>query len=194
MEPARSLKDTLVFCGKRLREGARLMIGVPDYETYVAHMRQAHPGQPVMSYAEFFRERLKAIAAEGGFEHQIIFAGFQENAIDYMRLMDIVAHTSTHPEPFGIVTLEAMLASRPLVSTTIGGPAEVVISGETGLLVEPGKPELLAAALESLLDDPARAADMARRGRARLDSHFSLAANLSRTMEVYERILARTTA
>ncbi len=39
---------------------ARLMVGVPDYETYVAHRRQNHPGLPVMTYAEFFRERQEA--------------------------------------------------------------------------------------------------------------------------------------
>ena len=36
---------------------ARLMVGLPDYDTYVAHRRERHPGQPIMSYEEFFRER-----------------------------------------------------------------------------------------------------------------------------------------
>ena len=39
---------------------ARLMIGVPDYETYVAHRRTNHPNQPIMTYVEFFRERQAA--------------------------------------------------------------------------------------------------------------------------------------
>ena len=39
------------------RQTARLMIGVPDYDAYLAHRREHHPGEPVMSYAEFFRER-----------------------------------------------------------------------------------------------------------------------------------------
>jgi uncharacterized short protein YbdD (DUF466 family) len=39
---------------------ARLMVGVPDYETYVAHRRANHPQEPVMSYVEFFRERQQA--------------------------------------------------------------------------------------------------------------------------------------
>ena len=39
---------------------ARLMVGLPDYETYVAHRRQAHPEDPIMSYEEFFRERQEA--------------------------------------------------------------------------------------------------------------------------------------
>jgi uncharacterized short protein YbdD (DUF466 family) len=38
------------------RQAARLMVGVPDYEAYVAHRKERHPGEPVMSCAEFFRE------------------------------------------------------------------------------------------------------------------------------------------
>ena len=44
---------------------ARLMIGVPDYETYVAHRRAKHPDQPIMTYVEFFRERQEARYAIG---------------------------------------------------------------------------------------------------------------------------------
>ncbi|SFE70320.1 YbdD/YjiX family protein [Nitrosomonas sp. Nm166] len=42
---------------RQLSQSMRLMVGVPEYSTYVDHMRNAHPDQPVMSYAEFFRER-----------------------------------------------------------------------------------------------------------------------------------------
>jgi uncharacterized short protein YbdD (DUF466 family) len=45
---------------------ARLMVGVPDYEAYVAHRRQAHPGEPVMTYEEFFRERQSSRYGENG--------------------------------------------------------------------------------------------------------------------------------
>ena len=44
------------FC-RYLRQTARLMVGVPDYETYVDHRRTFHPGEPVMTYEEFFQER-----------------------------------------------------------------------------------------------------------------------------------------
>jgi uncharacterized short protein YbdD (DUF466 family) len=44
---------------------ARLMIGVPDYETYVAHRRANHPHQPIMTYVEFFRERQQSRYAIG---------------------------------------------------------------------------------------------------------------------------------
>jgi uncharacterized short protein YbdD (DUF466 family) len=44
---------------------ARLMVGVPDYETYVAHRRENHPVLPIMTYEEFFRERQEARYAVG---------------------------------------------------------------------------------------------------------------------------------
>ncbi len=48
-----------VFCAC-VRQTARLMVGIPDYETYVAHRLETHPDLPVMSYEEFFRERQQA--------------------------------------------------------------------------------------------------------------------------------------
>lgn len=60
-----NLSDAVAVFGKRLREGARLMVGIPDYETYVAHARHMHPDQPVMTYAEFFRQRQAARYGEG---------------------------------------------------------------------------------------------------------------------------------
>ena len=52
-----------------LAQTARLMVGIPDYETYVAHRRKTHPDLPVMSYEEFFRDRQQAryVASRGRF-------------------------------------------------------------------------------------------------------------------------------
>lgn len=46
--------------GKYLGQAARMLVGMPDYDTYVEHMQTQHPGQPVMSYEAFFRERQEA--------------------------------------------------------------------------------------------------------------------------------------
>ena len=133
---------------------------------------------------------LKKFLREHQIEDSVIFTGFQRNPIDYMNLMDVVVHTSVLPEPFGIVNLEAMYCSKPLISTTIGGPAEVIINGQTGLLVDPGKPELLAAAVSEMLKDRARAAEMGQRGHARLLSDFTLEKNVRMTTAVYDEIFA----
>jgi glycosyltransferase involved in cell wall biosynthesis len=136
-----------------------------------------------------YADRLDGIAKELGVTGNLVLAGFQRNAIDYMELMDVVTHTSIHPEPFGIVTLEAMSRSKPLVSTTIGGPAEVVINGESGLLVDPGKPADLAAAVDRFLSDPEYARLTGQRGYERMATHFSMKQSIDKTMAVYAEIL-----
>lgn len=136
-----------------------------------------------------YGERLDRIEKELGLTGNIVHAGFQRNAIDYMELMDVVTHTSIHPEPFGIVTLEAMSRSKPLVSTTIGGPAEVVVNGESGLLVDPGKPDDLAAAVDRFLSDPEFARLTGKRGYERMATHFSMKQSIEKTMAVYAEIL-----
>lgn len=58
---------TLSVIGKGLIRTARLMVGVPDYEVYVAHRKKMHPGEPVMSFEDFFRERQASrYGANGG--------------------------------------------------------------------------------------------------------------------------------
>jgi uncharacterized short protein YbdD (DUF466 family) len=49
-----------------VRQGAQLMVGIPDYETYVAHITSTHPGRVPMTYEDFFRERQAARYGEGG--------------------------------------------------------------------------------------------------------------------------------
>jgi uncharacterized short protein YbdD (DUF466 family) len=52
--------DEIAKAGRYIGQTMRLMVGLPEYDTYVTHMENTHPGQPVMSYEEFFRERQAA--------------------------------------------------------------------------------------------------------------------------------------
>ena len=63
---ANVLKGRLFDIGRCLCDGARLMVGVPNYDTYVAHVRATHPDKPVMTYEEFFRDRQNAKFGGGG--------------------------------------------------------------------------------------------------------------------------------
>lgn len=54
------LREDVQTAGRYLGQTMRLMIGLPDYDGYVAHMRATHPDRPVMTYEEFFRERQDA--------------------------------------------------------------------------------------------------------------------------------------
>ncbi|HEX8362561.1 MAG TPA: glycogen synthase [Longimicrobium sp.] len=107
-------------------------------------------------------------------------------------------------EPFGIINLEAMACETPVVASAVGGIPEIVVPGETGILVpiepegggsvEPRDPEAFAAALASavneLMADPGRRAAMGTAARARVLAHFSWQAIAAQTLDFYRDLLA----
>jgi len=107
-----------------------------------------------------YAQRLRRLAARHGIEARVHFLGFRDDIPALMQLVDIVAHTSTAPEPFGRVIVEGMLAGTPVVAMRAGGAVEIIESGKTGLLVEPGSPEALRRAIHTLLTDPSLAQAM----------------------------------
>jgi glycosyltransferase involved in cell wall biosynthesis len=96
-------------------------------------------------------------------------------------------------EPFGIVNLEAMAVGRAVVASDVGGVAEVVEDGQTGLLVPPGRADALAAALRGVLDDPTLASRLGVAGRRRA-ARFEWSEVARRYDEVYERAASRARA
>jgi starch synthase len=91
-------------------------------------------------------------------------------------------------EPLGIVNLEAMACGTAVVASRVGGIPEVVVDGETGLLVPPDDPAALAAAVNSLVADPDRAAAMGLDGRARAVADFDWASIAEQTVALYEAL------
>ena len=93
-------------------------------------------------------------------------------------------------EPFGLINLEAMGCEAAVVASGVGGILEVVEDGKTGVLVEPARPEALAAALNRVLGNPTLARDMGRAGRKRVEDTFSWASVAERTEQVYGDAIA----
>ena len=93
-------------------------------------------------------------------------------------------------EPFGLINLEAMACETAVVASSVGGIVEVVEDGVTGLLVAPGRPDDLAGAMRTLLDDPSRRRAMGQAGRRRVEEHFSWASVAERTERVYAEAIA----
>lgn len=116
---------------------------------------------------------LEARAAREGVSHRTVFAGLRRDVTDVMRALDLFVQPSMW-EGFGITLLEAMAAGTPLVASRVGGVPEVVVDGETGILVPAGDPEQLAEACAGLLRNRERASRFAKAGRARVEALFGI--------------------
>ena len=129
------------------------------------------PVQAIFAGGGGMRTQLEALAAELGVEDRVRFAG----AISREEMLALYAHASAVffgplDEDYGYVTLEAMLASKPVVTCSdSGGPLEFVVDGATGYVTAPD-PEPIAAALEKLMADPAHARQLGANGRARYEA------------------------
>ena len=136
-----------------------------------------------------FAQALEARVAAAGLSERVRFLGelpIEEVPRWYQRIT-IYAFTSRN-EGFGLTLIEAMAAGAALVAARAGA-AETVVDADTGVLVPPGDADALAAALEPLLRDPAGAAAMGVRARARVIREFSVDAEAARIAEVYRRVL-----
>ncbi|HOP74164.1 MAG TPA: glycogen synthase [Bacillota bacterium] len=92
-------------------------------------------------------------------------------------------------EPFGIINLEAMACQTPVVATRVGGIKEVVIDGETGLLVAPDDPKQLAEAMRRVLEDSEMAARFGEAGRRRVEEYFGWDKIARKTKALYEGLI-----
>jgi len=92
-------------------------------------------------------------------------------------------------EPFGIINLEAMACETPVVASGVGGITEVVVHGETGFLVEPGRSGELASALNKLLRDRELAGNMGKAGRERAERFFSWDSIARKTAGLYKELV-----
>lgn len=123
---------------------------------------------------EWFEERLRARARSVDLAGAIEFLGHVSDPSGEVADADVVLVPS-RAEPFGNVAVEALLAQRPVVASRVQGLAEILRDGRTGLLVEPDRPEALAAAIRRLADDPGLAARLAAAGRADAATRFGVA-------------------
>jgi glycosyltransferase involved in cell wall biosynthesis len=120
-----------------------------------------------------YKKDLLKIIKEKGLDGIVRFAGFRTDIGDVMKSLDILVFPSVAPEAFPLTLLEAMSLGRPVVASNIGGVSEIVDDGETGLLVEPGRPDQISERILFLLSRPEermRIGHNARRKAQRISS------------------------
>ena len=124
-----------------------------------------------------------------GLEHHVTFTGFRRDVPDILAAMTVVAVPSTCPEAIPQIIIQTLAMGKPVVASRVGGVAELVIDGQTGLLVEPQDSGALAAALIWVLSHPKEAMDMARCGKVEVLARYSLDRDVDATEAVYRALL-----
>jgi glycosyltransferase involved in cell wall biosynthesis len=124
--------------------------GVLDLIAAAPAIRAGSPGAEVVIVGDDPWDAFPDYLAQVRAARDVLHVPWHENAPGLMRHLDVLVVPS-HQEPFGTVISEAMAVGTPVVATRVGGLAEVVEDGVTGLLVEPGEPDALAAAVLEVL-------------------------------------------
>jgi glycosyltransferase involved in cell wall biosynthesis len=189
------------------RTSARQMLGLDADALVVGTVARLDPvkdlGTLVTGFASLAREDTSAalvIVGDGpqrpvveqaavslGIESRLRMTGARRDARALLPAFDVFVNTSTS-EGVSLTILEAMAAALPVVATRVGGTPEVVVDGETGLLVPARSPESLARALAQLACAPARRAQFGRAGRRRLDDQFTLERMVSEYVHKYRAV------
>ena len=144
-------------------------------------------GDPFNTDAHYERDLIR-LARDLSISDRVTFTGHLDDVRPALAAMHIFVHPGD-PEPFGLVNLEAMASGKPVVAFDHGALPEIVLQGETGILVPPKDPAHLAQAVIDLLKDPHRRSEMGQRGRQRACSHFRIQDTVAKTAQLYGRLL-----
>jgi sugar transferase (PEP-CTERM/EpsH1 system associated) len=190
--------------GSRSRDAARRTVGIPpdalvvgtvgrlvpvkDQRTLIeaaARLRQSGVHLTVVIAGDGpLRSDLETAAQALGIADRVRLLGHFAEIETVLSSLDVFALPSVS-EGLSNTILEAMASGIPVVATRVGGAEELVADEETGLLVPAGDAEAMAAAIGSLLADPARRSAMGRAARARAKTGFSLPSVLQRYEQMY---------
>ena len=173
------------------------LVPMKGLETFVAAAAEIAAARPEVRFVvagatlephRAYSERIRGRAAELDLAYPIVFAGGRADIESWYAAMDVHVMPSWS-EGTTTTSLEAQSCGVPVVATRVGALHEVVEDGVTGLLVLPARPGALAAAILTLLDDPARRAEMGRAGRALALRRFSSDKSADVHAQAYEAAL-----
>ena len=139
--------------------------------------------------SKHYEIELRELVKRYELHNNVIFTGYVKNPADFINLFQIVIHASILPEPFGRVLLEAMALKKAVIATNIGGPLEIIVHGESGLLVEPSDADYLKDSILFLLTDDAYRRKIGKSAYNRMRNYFSIEKNVKSTELIYESLL-----
>jgi glycosyltransferase involved in cell wall biosynthesis len=164
------------------RKGHDLLIqAMPELCKRVPSARLLIAGHDPWGYGTTLRGLIDRL----GLGEKVRLVGFQSDIVSFLKALDVFALASSS-EGFGLVLIEAMAAGKPVVASRISPLTEIVVDGETGLLVEPEKPKAFADALIQLIKDPLERECMGLRGQERVKKFFTAKKMAEQTLALYE--------
>lgn len=137
-------------------------------------------------------QHLHEQVAELGLEDRVRFLGFRSDIVPLMKACDLIAHTSTSPEPFGRVIVEAMLCGRPIVASAAGGVVELVETDKTGWLFSPGNSQQLAQIITTCRNQPEYTAAIADQAQIQANQRFELTAINQQISQLLYQVLEKS--
>jgi glycosyltransferase involved in cell wall biosynthesis len=174
----------VVFVGRLVKEKA-LPVLLQAWTIVHRHMPDAY--LDIVGEGSLEQE-LKTLTEHLGLTATVCFRGFHEDVIPFLQAANVFV-LSSYVEGLANTLLEAMAMSLPVVATRISGSEDVVVDGETGLLVPPGDADSLAQALSELLKAPERAITMGARAQQRIIELYSLEQVATVYLNLYEHLL-----
>ncbi len=148
-------------------------------------------GRTLPQDSAFLRSLRKQVRAEG-LEDRILFPGEvpERATADWYRALDIYVAPQRW-EGFGLTPLEAMACGVPVVATDVGAFGSLIVPGKTGFIVEPGVPEPITQAVDTLLTDPDLRARFAQAARAHVEANFDIRQEAEALVRLYRELLSR---
>ena len=163
-----------------LRAAPQILRSTPGTQLFVVGDEMSGSGE--------YRRGLEASAIALGLAGHVHFIGHRTDITSVLAGLDVVVNPSME-ESACYTMVEALLMERGVVASNVGGLPDTVQHGETGLLVPPGDPAALAAAVTELLADPGRRREMGRLGRARCLRQFDIAVTVAKLETLYRNTL-----
>jgi glycosyltransferase involved in cell wall biosynthesis len=134
------------------------------------------------------RSELENRVSRLGIDKNVTFTGFREDILDIFNVFDVLAVTSYH-EGIPISVLEAMSLEKTVVSTNVGGMKEIIENGISGILVEPGNPDVVADACLRVLDDSSLRDALQRGAGKRIEDEFASRIQRDRMLNLYNEVM-----
>lgn len=141
-----------------------------------------------ISRIQSYDRRIRRFISAHNLEHHVHFIGVRQDVPHLLGASDLLAFPSVVPH-FARPIIEAGAMAKPVVASNLGGPDELVVDGETGLLVPHDDPQALANAMVEILSHPEDAQAMGQAGYERARRLYSAETNAARTFAVYEELL-----